>query len=133
MCNCLGVKSLTTDSIGIVERPKSSHPTHSYEIAGLIAVNLLYMTNLFKSDRTNFLIGGGIGGLDVPKGEDKTDEMERGMLYNIEAGVNVRVFWKIGLYGIGKYLYAMKEVKHKKVINFSELIMLLGVTFHFGL
>ena len=111
----------------------SANPTHSYEIAGLLSVNLLYMTKLFKSDRTNFFIGGGIGGLEVPKGEDKPDEMERGMLYNMEAGVNVRVFWKIGLYGIGKYLYAMKEVKDKKVINFSEWIVLLGITFNLGL
>ncbi|UCE06932.1 MAG: hypothetical protein JSW07_02515 [bacterium] len=111
----------------------SADPTHSYEIASLIAVNLLYMTKLFKSEGTTFFIGGGIGGLQVPKGEDKPDEMERGMLYNIETGVNVRVFWKIGLYGIGKYLYAMKEVKDKKVINFSEWIMLLGITFNSGL
>ena len=108
-------------------------PTHSYEIAGLTAVNLLYMTKLFKSERTNFFIGGGIGGLEVPKGEDEPDEMERGMLYNMEAGINVRVFWKIGLYGIGKYLYAMKEVNNTKVINFSEWIVLLGITFNFGL
>ncbi len=111
----------------------SPDPTHSYEIAGLIAVNLLYMTKLFKSERTNFFIGGGIGGLEVPKSEDKPDEMERGMLYNMETGVNVRVFWKIGLYGIGKYLYAMKQVKDTKMINFSEWIVLLGITFNFRL
>jgi hypothetical protein len=111
----------------------SPDPTHSYEIAGLIAVNLLYMNKLFKSERTNFFIGGGIGRLEVPKGENEPDEMEKGIVYNMEAGVNVRVFWKIGLYGIGKYLYGMKEVNNKKVINFSERIVLLGITFNFGL
>jgi len=111
----------------------SADPTHSYEIAGLIAVNLLYMTKLFKSERTNFFVGGGIGGLEVPKGENESDEMEQGILFNMEAGGNVRVFWKIGLYGIGKYLYAMKEVENIKVINFSEWIVLLGITFNFGL
>jgi hypothetical protein len=111
----------------------SPDPSHSYEIAGLLAVNLFYMTKLFKSDRANFFAGGGIGGLEVPKGENDPDEMERGMLYNMEAGVNIRVFWKIGLYGIGKYLYAMKKVNNKKVINFSEWIVLLGITFNFGL
>jgi hypothetical protein len=111
----------------------SPDPTHSYEIAGLIAVNLLYMTKLFKSERTNFFIGGGIGRLEVPKGENESNEMERGMVYNMEAGINVRIFWKIGLYGIGKYLYAMKEEQNIKVINFSEWIMLLGITFNFEL
>ncbi len=111
----------------------SADPTHTYEIAGLIAVNLLYMTKLFKSERTTFFFGGGIGGLEVPKGENETDEMEQGMLFNMEAGVNVRIFWKIGLCGIGKYLYAMKNVNNKKVINFNEWIMLLGITFSFGL
>ena len=71
--------------------------------------------------------------MEVPKGEDEPDEMERGILYNMEAGINVSVFWKIGLYGIGKYLYAMKEVNNTKVINFSEWIVLLGITFNFGL
>ena len=111
----------------------SPDPTHSYEIAGLIAVNLLYMTKLFKSGRTNFFIGGGIGGLEVPKGENDSDEIEKGIVYNMEVGVNVRVFWKIGFYGIGKYLYARKEINNVKVINFSERIILLCITFNFGL
>jgi hypothetical protein len=78
-------------------------PTYSYEIACLIAVNLLYMTELFKSDRTNFFIGGGIGGLEVPKCENESDEMERGFPHNKEVGINVRVFWKSALHSIGKY------------------------------
>jgi hypothetical protein len=107
----------------------SADPTHSYEIAGLIAVNFLYMTKLFKTERVNFFMGGGIGGLEVPKGEDEPDAMERGIMYNTEVGINTIVFWKIGFYGIYKYLYANKE----KVIDFSEHIVLLGITFNFSL
>jgi len=111
----------------------SADPTHSYEIAGLIAVNFLYMTKLFKNERVNFFVGGGLGGLDVPKGEDEPDAMERGILYNIEGGINIRAFWKIGFYGIYKYLYAKKEIKNVKVIDFNEHIILLGITFNFSL
>jgi len=111
----------------------SADPTHSYEIASLIAVNFLYMTKLFKTERVNLFGGGGAGGLEVPKGVDDPDAMERGILYNIEGGVNIRAFWKIGVYGIYKYLYADKEVNNVKVINFSEHIVLLGITFNFSL
>ena len=107
----------------------SADPTHSYEIASLIAVNFLYMTKLFKTERVNFFAGGGIGGLEVPKGEDEPDAIERGIMYNTEVGINTIVFWKIGFYGIYKYLYAKKE----KVIDFSEHIVLLGITFNFSL
>ncbi|MBL7136879.1 MAG: hypothetical protein ISS81_09895, partial [Candidatus Marinimicrobia bacterium] len=72
---------------------------------------------------------GGIGGLEVPKGEDEPDAIERGIMYNTEVGINTIVFWKIGFYGIYKYLYAKKE----KVIDFSEHIVLLGITFNFSL
>jgi len=111
----------------------SADPTHSYEIAGLIAVNFLYMTKVLKSERVNLFAGGGIGGLEVPKGVDEPDAMERGILYNIEGGINIRAFWKIGFYGIYKYLYAKKERKNVKVIDFSEHIVLLGITFNFSL
>ncbi len=111
----------------------SAGPTHSYEIADLTVANILYMTKLFKSERAVFFTGGGIGWLDVPKGIDDSDAMNRGMVYNVEAGVNVRAFWKIGFYGIYKYLYANKEVNNVNVIDFSEHIILLGITFNFSL
>ena len=111
----------------------SADPTHSYEIAGLVAVNFLYMTKLAKTERINLFVGGGFGGLEVPKGEDKPDAMERGFLFNVEGGVNIRAFWKIGFYGIYKYLYAKIEKNDVRVIDFSEHIALLGITFNFGL
>ena len=111
----------------------SPDPTHSYEIAGLTVINLLYMTKPFKSERANVFMGGGIGRLEVPKGENEPDAVVKGTMYDIEAGVNVRLFWKIGFYGIGKYLYAQKKNNSIKVIDFSECIVLLGFTLNFGL
>ncbi len=111
----------------------SPDPTHSYEIAGLTSINLLYMTKLLKSERTNVFMGGGIGRLEVPKGENEPDAMVKGILYNVEAGINVRLFWKIGFYGVGKYLYAQKKNNNIKVIDFSECIVLLGFTINFGI
>ncbi|MFC1562355.1 hypothetical protein ACFL4Q_05100, partial [candidate division KSB1 bacterium] len=69
----------------------------------------------------------------VPKGEHAHGAMEKGMVYNCEAGINVRMFWKIGFYGIGKYLYARKKRGDRYVIDFSEGIVLLGLTFNFSL
>ena len=111
----------------------SADPTHSYEIARLTAINMLYMTKPFKSERVNVFLGGGVGGLEVPKGENEPDDMVNGFLYNFEGGINVRLFWKIGFYGTGKYLYAKKKSNSIKVIDFSELIVLLGFTLNFGL
>jgi hypothetical protein len=110
----------------------SANPTHSYEIAGLLAINLLYMKKPFKTERINVFLGGGLGRLEVPK-EEKPDDREIGIVYNLEAGINVRAFWKIGFYGITKYLYANKEVNNIEVIDFSEFIVLLGITVNFGL
>ncbi len=110
----------------------SANPTHSYEIAGLLAINLLYMKKPFKTERVNVFLGGGMGRLEVPK-DEKPDDREIGVVYNLEAGINVRAFWKIGFYGISKYLYAQKEKNNTKVINFSEFIVLLGITVNFGI
>jgi hypothetical protein len=110
----------------------SNEPTHSYEIAGLLAINLLYMKKPFKTERINVFLGGGMGRLEVPK-DEKPDDREIGIVYNLEAGINVRTFWKIGFYGICKYLYAQKEKNNIKVIDFSEFIVLLGITLNFGI
>jgi len=59
--------------------------------------------------------------------------MEKGIMYNLEAGINIRIFRKIGFYCIGKYLYAKKEKNNIKVIDFSERIGLLGFTYNFSL
>jgi len=111
----------------------SADPTHSYEIASLVAINVLYMATPFKSERITVFGGGGMGWLEVPKGENDPDAMVSGGLCNLEGGINVRAFWKIGFYGVGKYLYAQKTTNGIKGIDFNEGIVLLGITLNFGL
>jgi len=120
-------------SISSESYTNSANPTHSYEISSLLSVNMLYMAQLFNIERTNYFLGGGIGWLEVPKGEDDPDARVKGNLYNLEAGIHVRAFWKIGFYGVAKYLSAQKKVNNIKVIDFNEGIILLGVTFNFSL
>ena len=107
-------------------------PTHEYEIAGLIFVNFLYMTKLFNTEWVNVYVGGGVGALEVPKGEGKPNEYEMGVVYDIEAGINLVSIWKIGFYGVYKYLYSQKEINNTKVIDFKENIVLIGITLNFG-
>ncbi len=108
-------------------------PIHSYEIEPMRSVNILYMAQLFNIERVNYFLGGGIGWLEVPKGEDYPDAKVKGNLYNLVAGINVRAFRKIGFYGVAKYLNAQKKVNNIKVIDFDECIILLGITFNFSL
>lgn len=111
----------------------SASPTHSYEIADLIALNLLFRGRLFGVDRMHFFLGGGAGWVLVPVGEDSPDEYLSTDAYNLEAGVDVLAFWKIGFYGIGKYLYANRVMNNVAVIDFDEAIVMLGITFYFSL
>lgn len=111
----------------------SSDPTHAYEIAGLGAYNILYMNKLLGWERVNVFAGGGLGYLEVPKESAlPIRKYESAIFYNMEAGINIRVLWKFGIYGIYKYLYAYKETD-TQVIDFNEHIVLLGLTFNFSL
>lgn len=109
----------------------SSNPTHHYEISGLTAVNILYIPWDSENRRYDIFFGGGIGQLKVPKSEENPDETEKGLLFNLEASINYTLFWKLGLYGTGKYLYSQKRVDEIRIINFNELIVLIGITFNF--
>lgn len=104
----------------------SNDPTEPYEISGLVLVNCLYSDYFFKNNRLNVFAGAGLGGLKVPQGINAST---KAMLFDVEAGINTLLFWKIGLYGTYKYLYA----NNGNVINFSEHIVLVGITFNFGL
>lgn len=108
-------------------------PTHSYEISNLIVLNLMYRRELFGVDRLRYFLAGGAGWLEVPLGEENPEEYVSTDVYNLEAGVEVHAFWKIGFYGIGKYLHAHKVVDDIAVIDFNEGIILLGITFNFSL
>jgi hypothetical protein len=54
-------------------------------------------------------MGGGIGGLSVPRGgEGPSGSRERGVLFDAVGGINVRLFWRMGIFVEGKYVYAAK-------------------------
>ena len=111
----------------------SAGPTHSYEIEDATVINILYMKKVLQSERTILFAGGGMGWLEVPKDGSESEATNRGILYNLEVGINYIAFWKIGFYGIYKYIYSKKEINNTKVIDFSEHIILLGLTFNFSL
>ena len=100
-----------------------------FEISGLTGFSLLYMDNFLPSRRLTLFGGGGAGWLEVPKGPAYPGEKETGPFYDIELGIRYRVFWKIGVYGMYKYLYARKD----PFIDFSEHIVLLGICISFSL
>lgn len=89
----------------------SQFATHSYEIQDLFSVNMFYMSTLFNIKRVNYFYSAGFGWLYVPK--DDSDAEVRGSHFNLEAGINVRAFWKIGVYGVAKYLRAQKKMLKK--------------------
>ncbi len=109
---------------------KDPVPDSSYEIGSLVAVNVLYMTQVIK-ERANVFLGGGIGGLSAPRiGDPET--MERGFLFDLVGGVNVKAFWKIGIYAEVKYIYSRKTIDNIKVIDFSNPGFLVGISLNLG-
>lgn len=111
----------------------SSDPDHSYQIQNMGTFNIFYIIKPAKSQNLKIFCGGGIGGLQVPKDEPKHEDDDAiGLFYDLEAGINYRVFKKLGVYGTVKYLNAQKEKGRVKLIDFNELIYVMGVSFNFG-
>ncbi|KQC13500.1 MAG: hypothetical protein APR63_08405 [Desulfuromonas sp. SDB] len=108
-------------------------PSHNYEIAGLFVINALYSRELLNFNRITVFAGGGMGWIEVPKGEDFPDQYEYGFVYDLEAGVNIKAFWKIGFYGIYKYIYAHELKNNVPVIDFNQHAILLGISLNFTL
>ncbi len=109
----------------------SPNPTHNYEIRGMGGFNVFYSKRLLKNRKLRLYAGGGTGGMDVPRGEDYPGKIITDMFYNIEAGASYTIFWKLGLYGFYKYLYADEHYKGKHVIEFHEHIIMVGITLDF--
>ena len=110
----------------------------SYEIDSLVATNVLYVATVARKKAekkpvgyTVAYLGGGVGWLDVPK-VGNPDAMERGILFDVVCGINVKAFWKIGVYIEGKYIYSSKTTDNVKVIDFSDLGAMVGISFNFG-
>lgn len=103
------------------------------------AINLLYMTHPFRIKRVNIFLGGGIGALtlskyertDDPSWRDEPYAIEEGIMYNLEAGINVRAFKKIGFYVATKYIYAKKKRNDVNVIDLNSTSWLVGITVNF--
>lgn len=104
----------------------SAEPTNPYEISDMLVFNFFYSKYLLKKSRLNVFVGPGLGTMKVPQ---KYNESANSLLFDIEAGINARFLWKFGLYVTYKYLYANKP----DMINFSEHILLIGITFNFKL
>jgi len=103
---------------------KLSHPNvinyfHSFYDEGLLYLVMEYCSC-------------GLGWLKVPK-DGSEEKNYTAMVYDLEAGVNVRVIWKFGFYTIYKYLYAHQEKNNVAVIDFNEHIMMIGITYNFSL
>jgi len=90
------------------------------------------MSSLFDFEDTHYFLGAGIGRLEVPKPENDSGGRFKDDLYNLEVGVRVRPFKRIGFYAAAKFLNAQKKIDGQKVIDFNESILLLGITYSFG-
>ena len=111
----------------------SSDPSHSYQIQNMGTFNIFYIIHPESIQNLKIFCGGGIGGLQVPKDEPKNDDDDAvGLFYDLEAGLNYRVYKKVGVYGTVKYLYANKKQDGIRLIDFNELIYVAGVSFNFG-
>lgn len=110
----------------------SQKAVHPYEISNLVCMNLLYTAQLADYERVHYFAGGGFGILHVPKAEDDSGATRRGTLYDLEAGIRVHIYKGLGLYGAAKYLYAQKTEDGVKVIDFSEGIVLFGLSYRFS-
>ncbi|MGB7054014.1 MAG: hypothetical protein WBE28_01680 [bacterium] len=116
---------------------------HPYEIESYDAGKVLLfgyigdiMPFLFAepvATKTTYLyLGGGAGIISVPKIDDP-DDRESGVAFDAVCGANVRIFWKLGLFVEGKYIYSSKTTDNIKVIDFSDLGFLLGISLNFDL
>jgi len=121
-------------SISLIEfYSSSSDPKHSYQIQNMGTLNIFYIAKPLKIENLKIFCGGGIGMLQVPKDEPKgEDDYATGIFYDLEAGINYKVIKKVGIYGTVKYLYAQKKKDDINLIDFNEVIYVLGVSFNFG-
>lgn len=110
----------------------SPDPTHNYEISSLVCVNILYTGQVFDIKRLTYFIGGGSGWIEVPRGENYPSKTENTIMYDLEAGINMIIFSRLGIYATAKHLIAHKTVNNVKVIDFDENIVLLGFSYRFS-
>lgn len=105
-------------------------PSHSYEISSMNTINLLYLNKLKRYKRLSYFAGGGLAIIHVPK--DNVSGTNKTLGYNLELGLNFKVYKALGIYGMYKYLYAHKEKDSIAIIDFDENIILIGFTLNFS-
>ncbi len=101
-----------------------------YEIQGMTVIYVLYTAPIFKNWKSNYYFGPGIGFMRVPK--VNSNSTEKGIAFDAAAGINIKAFWKIGIYAEGKYIYSSKTVNNIKVIDFSDVGLSIGFLLNFG-
>ena len=111
---------------------KGRDAIYSYEIQGMTVVYVLYTAPLLKNWKSNYYFGPGIGFLRVPKYEENSKGTEKGIAFDAAAGINIKAFWKMGVYVEGKYIYSSKTVNNIKVIDFSNVGLLVGISLNLG-
>jgi hypothetical protein len=118
-------------------KKKYSEPNDMF----LNALNLIYTITIPNVDRVQLYAGGGAGLLEVEKYERSDDPdwrqkpyaIENGFIFNLQAGIHSRLFWKIGFYAEAKYLYAKKEESNICVIDVNSRAWMIGLSFNLGL
>ena len=104
-------------SIGQEYYTRSSDPTQSYEIPSIVMGTVCYVIPLADEWPTDLHLGGGIGSLRIPQGENA-------VALQAIARIRTKAFWKLGVYAEGKYIYSSGEL-----IDFSEAALLVGISF----
>jgi len=104
-------------SIGEEYYTKSPDPTQSYEISSIVMGSVFYLMPLAEEWPTDLHLGGGIGRLRIPQGENA-------VALQAIARIRTKAFWKLGIYAEGKYLYSRGDL-----IDFNEAALLVGISF----
>ena len=107
-------------SIGHEYYTKSADPTEPCEISGILMGYVFYVIPLAEKWPTDLFLGGGIGRLAIPQDE-------RAAAFQAIARFGTKVFWKIGVYAEGKYVYS-----NKNLIDFNEAALLIGLSINFA-
>ena len=107
-------------SIGHEYYTKGPEPTEPYEISGILMGYVFYVIPLAEKWPTDLYLGGGIGRLSIPQGE-------KAAAFQAIARFGTKAFWKIGVYAEGKYIHSTK-----KLIDFNEAALLIGISLNFA-
>lgn len=111
---------------------KSPEASHPYEIHGMLVAYLLYRQPLPTTWNSDAYIGGGIAVLEVPRSDGNDTVMERAIAFDAACGISAKAFWKLGVYIEAKYIYSRKTARTVRIVDFSNVGVLAGITLNFG-